>query len=159
MDIRQTMLTPTRDAKGTALLIEHFNQLIFVECRFFPPDHSPGIFFKWYDSLTKVPSCQRTVTFERASVLFNIAAFYTQIASGKTATARRALTSVDNFLCLVGSFQNVHENFTNMFPSEWEMSERVIVEFCGVTRKPFKDARTPIKGLLSFVALDSYLIK
>jgi len=34
-----------------------------------------------YDSLTGVPSCQRTVAFEKASVLFNISALYTQIGA------------------------------------------------------------------------------
>ena len=47
MDVRQAMLTPTRDAHGIALLFEHFNQLYFVERRFFPPDRSLGIFFEW----------------------------------------------------------------------------------------------------------------
>ena len=47
MDIRQAMRTPTRDANGIALLFEHFNQLYFVERRFFPPDRSLGIFFEW----------------------------------------------------------------------------------------------------------------
>ena len=32
-----------------------------------------------YDSLTGVPSSQRTVAFEKASVLFNVGALYTQI--------------------------------------------------------------------------------
>ena len=47
MDIRQAMRTPTRDQNGVALLFEHFNQLYFVERRFFPPDRSLGIFFEW----------------------------------------------------------------------------------------------------------------
>ena len=47
MDIRQAMWTPTRDQNGVALLFEHFNQLYFVERRFFPPDRSLGIFFEW----------------------------------------------------------------------------------------------------------------
>ncbi len=34
-----------------------------------------------YDSLTGVPSCQRTLAFEKGSVLFNIAALYTQIGA------------------------------------------------------------------------------
>ena len=48
MDIRQAMRTPTRDANGISLLFEHFNQLYFVERRFFPPDRSLGIFFEWW---------------------------------------------------------------------------------------------------------------
>ena len=47
MDIRQAMRTPTRDGNGIALLFEYFNQLYFVERRFFPPDRSLGIFFEW----------------------------------------------------------------------------------------------------------------
>lgn len=34
-----------------------------------------------YDSLTGVPSCQRTLAFEKGSVLFNIGALYTQIGA------------------------------------------------------------------------------
>ena len=47
MDIRQAMRTPTRDGNGIALLFEYFNQLYFVERRFFPPDRSLGIYFEW----------------------------------------------------------------------------------------------------------------
>ena len=47
MDIRQAMRTPTRDNNGIALLFEYYNQLYFVERRFFPPDRSLGIFFEW----------------------------------------------------------------------------------------------------------------
>ncbi|XP_040569515.1 rhophilin-2-B isoform X3 [Lepeophtheirus salmonis] len=114
MDIRQAMRTPARDTNGIALLFEHLNQLYFVERRFFPPDRSLGIFFEWYDSLTGVPSSQRTVAFEKASVLFNIGALYTQIGTrqnrGKTSGLDAA---VDNFLRSAGTFQYIHENFTN----------------------------------------------
>ncbi len=44
-----------------------------------PPPPVPAL--SRYDSLTGVPSCQRTVAFEKASVLFNIAALYTQIGT------------------------------------------------------------------------------
>ena len=47
MDIRQAMRTPTRDNNGIALLFEYYNQLYFVERRFFPPDRSLGIYFEW----------------------------------------------------------------------------------------------------------------
>lgn len=114
MDIRQAMRTPTRDANGIALLFEHFNQLYFVERRFFPPDRSLGIYFEWYDSLTGVPSCQRTVAFEKASVLFNVGALYTQIGTRQDRTTSVGLdAAVDNFLRSAGTFQYIHENFTN----------------------------------------------
>ena len=67
-----------------------------------------------YDSLTGVPSCQRTVAFEKASVLFNIAALYTQIGTRQDRDSQKGLdTAVDNFLRSAGTFQYIHENFTN----------------------------------------------
>lgn len=114
MDIRQAMRTPTRDNNGIALLFEYYNQLYFVERRFFPPDRSLGIYFEWYDSLTGVPSCQRTVAFEKASVLFNIGGLYTQIGTRQDRNTEEGLdTAVDNFLRAAGTFQYIHENFTN----------------------------------------------
>ena len=47
LDLRQAMRTPTRDTNGISLLFEYYNQLYFVERRFFPPDKSLGIFFEW----------------------------------------------------------------------------------------------------------------
>jgi len=114
MDIRQAMRTPTRDANGISLLFEHFNQLYFVERRFFPPDRSLGIYFEWYDSLTGVPNSQRTVAFEKASVLFNVGALYTQIGTRQDRSSPKGLdAAVDNFLRSAGTFQYILENFTN----------------------------------------------
>ncbi|XP_046667846.1 LOW QUALITY PROTEIN: rhophilin-2-B [Homalodisca vitripennis] len=114
MDMRQAMRTPHRDGSGVALLFQYYNQLYFVERRFFPPDRSLGIYFEWYDSLTGVPSCQRTVAFEKACVLFNIAALYTQLgAKQDRLTAKGLDQAVDNFLRAAGTFTYVHENFTN----------------------------------------------
>ncbi|CAB3370818.1 Hypothetical predicted protein [Cloeon dipterum] len=114
MDIRQAMRTPLRDNSGVSLLFDYYNQLYFVERRFFPPDRSLGIYFEWYDSLTGVPSCQRTVAFEKACVLFNIGAVYTQIGTRQDRKSSRGLDSaVDAFLRAAGTFQYIHESFTN----------------------------------------------
>lgn len=43
----QAMRTPERDESGVALLFEYFNQLYFIDRRFFPPDRSLGIYFEW----------------------------------------------------------------------------------------------------------------
>ena len=73
-----------------------------------------SLIFSRYDSLTGVPSCQRTVAFEKASVLFNIAALYTQIGTRQDRDSQKGLDSaVDNFLRSAGTFQYIHENFTN----------------------------------------------
>ncbi|XP_065168699.1 rhophilin-2 isoform X2 [Atheta coriaria] len=114
MDTRQAMRTPLRDNTGIALLFRYYNQLYFVERRFFPPDRSLGIYFEWFDSLTGVPSCQRTVAFEKACVLFNMGAVYTQIGARQDRTTAKGLDSaVDSFLRAAGTFRYIHENFTN----------------------------------------------
>ncbi|XP_043221846.1 rhophilin-2-like isoform X1 [Amphibalanus amphitrite] len=113
-DIRQAMRTPQRNQNGLALLFEYYNQLYFIERRFFPPDRSLGIHFEWYDSLTGLPSCQRTVAFEKASVLFNMAALYSQLAARQERGTQEGLDSaVDSYLRAAGIYRYILENFSN----------------------------------------------
>ena len=138
MDLRQAMRTPTRDNNGISLLFEYYNQLYFVERRFFPPDRSLGIFFEWYDSLTGVPSSQRTVAFEKASVLFNIGGLFTQIGTKQDRTTQDGLdAAVDNFLRAAGTFQYIHENFTNAPSSDLgpETLHMLVQLMCGQARE------------------------
>ena len=64
MDLRQAMRTPTRDSQGISLLFSYFNQLHFVERRFFTSDGSCGrLHFEWwvgklFSSLTLMISFQ-----------------------------------------------------------------------------------------------------
>lgn len=114
MDMRQAMRTPVRSTAGVALLFKYYNQLYFIERRFFPPDRSLGVYFEWFDSLTGVPSCQRTVAFEKACVLFNIAGIYTQIGAKQERSTCSGLDgAVDALLRAAGALRYIHENFTN----------------------------------------------
>ena len=48
MDLRQAMRTPSRNSQGVALLLQYYNQLHFVERRFFTPDKTCGrLHFHW----------------------------------------------------------------------------------------------------------------
>ncbi|XP_050689411.1 rhophilin-2-B-like isoform X1 [Eriocheir sinensis] len=114
MDLRGAMRTPERDESGVALLLEYFNQLYFIDRRFFPPDRSLGIYFEWFDSLTGTPSCQRTVAFEKACVLFNLGALYTQLGARHDRTSAAGLdAAANNFLRAAGMFRYLHDTFTN----------------------------------------------
>ncbi|XP_055597531.1 rhophilin-2 isoform X2 [Uranotaenia lowii] len=113
-DTRQAAKTPTRDNHGVALLFRYYNLLYYVERRFFPPDRNLGVYFEWYDSLTGVPSCQRTVAFEKACILFNLAAIYTQIGAKQDRSSEKGLdAAVDNFLRAAGVFRHIYDTFTN----------------------------------------------
>lgn len=113
-DLRQGMRTPQRNESGVDLLIEYFNQLHFIEKRFFPPDRVLGAHFHWYDSLTGVPKTQKTMGFEKGSVLFNIGALYTQIGCKQDRTSHAGIQdAISYFQKAAGTFRYLHNHFTN----------------------------------------------
>ncbi|XP_072324319.1 rhophilin-1 isoform X2 [Scyliorhinus torazame] len=114
MDLRQAMRTPTRNEAGIELLMEYYNQLYFIDNRFFPPTKNMGIFFHWYDSLTGIPSYQRALAFEKGSVLFNIGALYTQIGARQDRTTKEGIDhAIDAFQKAAGALNYLKENFSN----------------------------------------------
>ncbi|XP_075393305.1 rhophilin-2 [Tenrec ecaudatus] len=114
MDLRQACRTPSRDEAGVELLMSYFLQLGFVESRFFPPTRHMGILFTWYDSLTGVPVSQQNLLLEKASVLFNIGALYTQIGTRCNRQTQAGLESaVDAFQRAAGVLSHLKETFTH----------------------------------------------
>ncbi|KAM4689193.1 rhophilin-1 [Discoglossus pictus] len=114
MALRQAMRTPTRSEAGLELLMEYYNQLYYLDNRFFPPNRTLGVFFHWYDSLTGVPSCQRALAFEKGSVLFNMGALYTQIGARQDRLSVRGVnTAIEAFQKAAGCFNYLKENFSN----------------------------------------------
>ena len=77
------MQTPERNEKGIKLLYEYYNQLTLLEKRMFINQSFAGIQFTWFDSLTAHQTSIASLAYEKASVLFNIAVLWTQIAAKK----------------------------------------------------------------------------
>ncbi|NXV09570.1 RHPN1 protein, partial [Cettia cetti] len=114
LPFRQAMRTPSRNEAGLELLMEYYNQLYFLDSRFFPPTKTLGIFFHWYDSLTGVPSHQRALAFEKGSVLFNLGALHTQIGARQDRASLPGLNqAIDAFQKAAGAFNYLKENFSN----------------------------------------------
>ncbi|KAK7811860.1 hypothetical protein U0070_024123 [Myodes glareolus] len=114
MDLRQACRTPSRDEAGVELLMSYFIQLGFVESRFFPPTRHMGLLFTWYDSLTGVPVSQQNLLLEKASILFNIGALYTQIGTRCNRQTQTGLESaVDAFQRAAGVLNYLKETFTH----------------------------------------------
>ncbi|XP_060934576.1 rhophilin-1 [Limanda limanda] len=114
MELRQAMRTPSRNQAGLELLMEYYNQLYYLDQRFFPPLRNLGVHFHWYDSLTGVPSCQRALAFEKGSVLFNIGALFTQIGARQDRSAAAGIDrAIDAFQRAAGAFNYLKENFSN----------------------------------------------
>nr|XP_014348562.1 PREDICTED: rhophilin-2 isoform X3 [Latimeria chalumnae] len=114
MDLRQACRTPSRTEAGVDLLMNYFNQLGFVENRFFSPSRHMGIFFTWYDSFTGVPVCQQNISLEKASILFNIGALYTQIGTRCDRQTKTGLgNAIDAFQKATGVLNHLKETFTH----------------------------------------------
>uniref|UniRef100_A0A8C6ZND6 Rhophilin Rho GTPase binding protein 2 n=2 Tax=Nothoprocta perdicaria TaxID=30464 RepID=A0A8C6ZND6_NOTPE len=114
MDLRQACRTPSRDEAGAEMLISYFLQLGYVENRFFPPTRHMGILFTWYDSFTGVPVCQQNLLLEKASILFNIGALYTQIGTRCNRQTKSGLeNAVDAFQRAAGVLSYLKETFTH----------------------------------------------
>ncbi|KAG8437389.1 hypothetical protein GDO86_008184 [Hymenochirus boettgeri] len=114
MDIRQACRIPSRDEAGIELLISYFQQLGYLENRFFPPSRNMGILFTWYDSFTGVPVSQPNISLEKASILFNIAALHTQIGTRcNRQTASGLEEAVAAFQKAAGVLQYLKETFTH----------------------------------------------
>ncbi|XP_033117233.1 rhophilin-1-like [Anneissia japonica] len=128
LQLRQAIKTPSRNDAGIELLFEYYNQLYFIEHRFFPPSRHLGIYFHWYDALTGVPSVQRSVAFEKGSILFNISALYTQLGSKQDRSKVEGINKViDYFERAAGGFRYLAENFSHA-PS-MDMSSPVLGMF------------------------------
>ncbi|OXB78257.1 UNVERIFIED_CONTAM: hypothetical protein H355_004707 [Colinus virginianus] len=94
MELRQAMRTPSRNEAGLELLMEYYNQLYFLDSRFFPPSKSLGVFFH--------------------CVLFNIGALHTQIGARQDRASLPGLNqAIDAFQKAAGAFNYLKENFSN----------------------------------------------
>ncbi|RXN17365.1 rhophilin-2 isoform X1 [Labeo rohita] len=114
MDLRQASRTPSRNPSGVDLLANYFSQLSFLETRFFSPTRQTGIFFTWYDSFTGVPVCQQNISLEKASMLFNMAALYSQIGTRADRQTQAGLEdAIDAFQKSAGVLHYLKETFTH----------------------------------------------
>ncbi|PVD20306.1 hypothetical protein C0Q70_18460 [Pomacea canaliculata] len=112
--VRQAIRTPERTYTGIELLIDYFNQLYYVEKRFFHPERPLPLYFHWYDSLTGVPSIQKAIGFEKGSILFNVGALYTQLACKQDRTKRNGVvTACEDFERAAGAFRYLESHFRN----------------------------------------------
>ncbi|XP_005169018.1 rhophilin-2 isoform X1 [Danio rerio] len=114
MDLRQACRTPSRNNSGVDLIANYFSQLSFLETRFFSPTRQIGIFFTWYDSFTGMPVCQNNISLEKASMLFNMAALYSQIG---TRADRQTLAGLEDAIAAfqksAGVLHLLKETFTH----------------------------------------------
>ncbi|XP_068587316.1 rhophilin-2 isoform X1 [Cebidichthys violaceus] len=114
MDLRQACRTPSRDEAGVELLAKYSSHLPLMESRFFSPTRQTGMFFTWYDSFTGVPVCQQNMSLEKASILFNMAALYSQIGTRSNRQTNAGLEeAISSFQKSAGILNHLKETFTH----------------------------------------------
>uniref|UniRef100_A0A7N6ACV1 Rhophilin, Rho GTPase binding protein 2 n=1 Tax=Anabas testudineus TaxID=64144 RepID=A0A7N6ACV1_ANATE len=114
MDLRQACRTPSRNEAGLELMAKYYSHIPLVESRFFSPNYQTGIFFTWYDSFTGVPVCQQNLSLEKASILFNMAALYSQIATrSNRQTTKGLMEAISSFQKAAGILNHLKETFTH----------------------------------------------
>ncbi|XP_008403088.1 rhophilin-2 isoform X2 [Poecilia reticulata] len=125
MDLRQACRTPSRNETGVELLAKYCSHLPLIENRFFSPTRQTGIFFTWYDSFTGVPVCQQNLSLEKASMVFNMAALYSQIG---TRSDRQTIAGLQeailSFQRAAGMLSHLKATFTHI-PS-YDMSPAMV---------------------------------
>jgi hypothetical protein len=80
-ELRYAVSNVTRDQSGVESLLEYHNQLQLVSRRLIHPKLRHGLAFIWYDAINGLPAVQQSVTFEKACIIFNIAALHSQMAA------------------------------------------------------------------------------
>ncbi|KAM7271950.1 hypothetical protein ACFE04_031164 [Oxalis oulophora] len=97
------------------LLIAYFKSLSQVETRFpISPDndHISSLFFTWYDAFKpKLKANQQNIHLEKAAVLFNLAAVYSQIGLGSDRGSADGLRVASHaFMSAAGAFAFLRDN-------------------------------------------------
>lgn len=96
------------DVTGRDLLYKYFGQLELLELRF-PEVRVP---FPWKDAFTGKEISQLSLAYEKASVIFNIAATLSSLAAQQNRTSTEGIRrAFHNFRCAAGMFTYINDNF------------------------------------------------
>ncbi|RNA32573.1 rhophilin-2 isoform X2 [Brachionus plicatilis] len=100
--------------KSLTRLFEYYKCLNIVEKRFFQNSQCNQIHFTWYDSINGVESTQKSIQFEKASILFNCSALYSQLAAICCDISDQKLDDqMTYWLKAAGSVNYLNTNFSN----------------------------------------------
>ncbi|XP_068725631.1 rhophilin-2-B-like isoform X1 [Montipora capricornis] len=105
-----------RDETGVHALLMYYNQLYFVERKFFGKGKGNimPVYFHWFDTTTGLPKIQKSIAFEKASILFNIGSIWSQIGAKQDRRTQSGLAkAIDAFNNAAGAFKLIKENFIN----------------------------------------------
>lgn len=110
--LRQDMRGAGRDAVGRDLCYRYYGQLELLELRFQIDEDHIKVMFSWLDAFTDVETSQYSLAYEKASVLFNLAAVLSGIAlQQQRATPEGMKLAYHSFQAAAGLLNFINDNF------------------------------------------------
>ncbi|KAK9473884.1 BRO1-like domain-containing protein [Dipodascopsis tothii] len=105
--LREDMSGAGTDATGRDIIYRYYGQLEMLDLRIPVDDSGCRVSFTWMDAYSKAETTQRSIAFEKASVLFNLASTHSHIA----ADAGDLKVAYRSFQAAAGVYTYVAENF------------------------------------------------
>ncbi|KAI8384504.1 BRO1-like domain-containing protein [Radiomyces spectabilis] len=110
--LRQDTRGAGKDVTGRDLLYRYFGQLELLDLRFPVDEKHVKVLFTWYDAFNGRATAQYSLAYEKASVIFNIAATLSAIAAAQNrAEADGRKRAFNFFQAAAGMFQYINDNF------------------------------------------------
>ncbi|KAI1800275.1 vacuolar protein-sorting protein BRO1 [Daldinia bambusicola] len=111
--LRQDMRGAGKDStSGRDLLYRYYGQLELLDLRFPVDEQHIKISFTWFDAFTHKSTSQYSLAFEKASIIFNIAAVLSCHAANQSRSEEAGLkTAYHSFQASAGMFTYINENF------------------------------------------------
>ncbi|KAJ3108970.1 bck1-like resistance to osmotic shock [Phlyctochytrium planicorne] len=110
--LRQDTRGAGKDITGRDILYRYYGQLDLLEVRFPIDEKNVKILFTWYDAFSQKSISQYSIAYEKASIIFNIAATCAAYASLQNRFEPAGQKVAFNYLqAAAGLFQYINENF------------------------------------------------
>ncbi|OAD75301.1 hypothetical protein PHYBLDRAFT_30590, partial [Phycomyces blakesleeanus NRRL 1555(-)] len=110
--LRQDTRGAGKDLTGRDLLYRYFGQLELLDLRFPVDEKHVKVIFTWYDAFSGRHTAQYSLAYEKASIIFNIAATLSAIAACQNrAEAEGRKRAFNFFQAAAGMFQYINDNF------------------------------------------------
>ncbi|CCU74271.1 cell death 6-interacting protein/vacuolar protein-sorting protein bro1 [Blumeria hordei DH14] len=111
--LRQDMRGAGKEsASGRDLLYRYYGQLELLDLRFPVDENHIKISFTWFDAFTHKPTSQYSLAYEKASIIFNIAAVLSCHAAHQNRSEDSGLkTAYHSFQASAGMLTYINENF------------------------------------------------
>ncbi|KAJ3113395.1 bck1-like resistance to osmotic shock [Phlyctochytrium bullatum] len=110
--LRQDTRGAGKDITGRDILYRYYGQLDLLEVRFPIDEKNIKILFTWYDAFSGKSISQYSIAYEKASIIFNIAATCASIAALQNRSEQTGQKLAFNYLqAAAGLFQYINENF------------------------------------------------